>query len=339
MKQFKMLVLTDHTNHSKENSLYALVQAMEQHPQCARIDVASRGLSINNTFFKEHSSKIIYATKAKESFAFNPLGLSFTKTLVEVSPKNYDVIWLRMPPPLSQGFLDFLETEFPDQIIINDPKGITETGSKSFLVNFQEWCAPMKICRSVDDIIEFKNQFPIVLKPFREYGGKGIIRVDGDTIWEGNAKYSFVEFVATIKNQPIEFLAVQFLKNVSKGDKRIVVVNGEILGASLRLPAKDSWLCNVAMGGQSIHSKADEIEIEMVKSIQPILSKMGIVMYGVDTLMGNDGQRVLSEINTTSIGGLPQIATQTGRPVMKKAIQLIGDYILQKMQTNVRITK
>jgi glutathione synthase len=131
---------------------------------------------------------------------------------------------------------------------------------------------------------------------------------------------------------------VKFLKNVSQGDKRIVVVNGRIMGASLRLPPTDSWLCNVAKGGSSNFAKADSDEIDMIDKINPKLAEMGIIMYGVDTLVDDDGNRVLSELNTTSIGGLPQIAKLMGKPLVKEAADLIWNYIIEKIQTKNAFT-
>ena len=127
-------------------------------------------------------------------------------------------------------------------------------------------------------------------------------------------------------------MAVKFLKNVDKGDKRIVVVNGKIIGSSLRLPAKDSWLCNVAMGGSSVAAVANDEEIKIVERINPKLSELGIVMYGVDTLMGDNGKRVLSEINTTSIGGVVQMEKQQGASLVKRTTNRICDFINKKIK-------
>jgi glutathione synthase len=330
MKQFKMLVLTDHTNHSSENSLYELVLTMRIHSLCKQIDIATKGNDLNNDFFNNHNTEYLYASKVDEDFAFSPNGKAFKKNIQKVFIRNYDVIWLRMPPPLSAGFLNFLIQKFPMQLTINNAKGIQETGSKKFLTHFANCCPPMKICNSIQDILSFKNRFPIVLKPFREYGGKGIIKIDGANVWEGNTKMSLDFFLEKLKGTKIEYLGVKFLKNVSMGDKRIIVVNGKIMGASLRLPAKDSWICNVAMGGSSHYTEADEEEVEIVNRINPMLLKMGIVMYGVDTLVGDGNKRVLSEINTTSIGGLPQIARLVKKPLLEEAVNLICDYIVEK---------
>jgi len=105
-------------------------------------------------------------------------------------------------------------------------------------------------------------------------------------VWDGKAEKSFTDFIQQLNGSEVEYLGVKFLSNVSQGDKRIVVVNGKVLGASLRLPAQDSWICNVAMGGSSNYAEIDEAERQIIQRINPTLSRLGLVMYGVDTLMG-----------------------------------------------------
>ncbi len=338
MKKFKLLVLTDHSNHSQENSLYPLVLSMRKHPRCAQIDVATRGNEINDFFFKQHNAKGLFVHTVGKDFKYLPNGMAFKAKVRKAFVKDYEVIWLRMPPPLSRNFLEFLTDEFPNQLIINNPLGIYETGTKSFLINFPDCCPPMAICESIKDIKQFKARFPIVLKPFRDYGGNGIVRIDGDTVWDGTKKKTFGQFVKQLEGKAINYLGVKFLKNVGQGDKRIIVVNGNIMGASLRLPAKGSWMCNVAQGGSSNRATVAPEEIEIIQKIDPVLAKMGIVMYGIDTLVGDDGKRVLSEINTTSIGGLPQIAQMQGKPLVKPATDLIWDYIIQQIDAKNAVT-
>ncbi len=330
MRKFKMLVLTDHAGHSVENALYRLVRQMRKHPLCARIDVASKANCLNDQFFYGHQTNKVYVSNVDATFDFHADGRSLTKLLHRVEIMAYDVVWLRIPPPVPNDFLDFLLRAFPEQLFINDPFGIQQTGSKIFLQNFEEFCPPMEFCSSIDDIVAFKRNFPIVLKPLQDYGGKGIIKIDGEKVWWEKEEMTFAEFTRRMKNQPIGYLAVQYLKNVIQGDKRIIVIDGQILGASLRLPAKDSWLCNVAMGGSSNYTEITPEEIDMIDNIDPILSDMGIFMYGVDTLLGDNGKRFLSEINTTSIGGLPQIADLTGLPLLEKASDLIWNYVAEK---------
>ena len=323
MKKNNVLILTDHTNHSKENSLYALAQVMSRHPLTNKIDIASKGNASNRDFFLGDTNADLFVSGVNENFAFSEDGSFLSNGLTLAKLDNYDLIWLRMPPPLSKGFLVFVRELFCNQFVINNPDGIYETGSKEFLMNFQQCCPPMKICRSKADIIAFKNHFPIVLKPFRQYGGKGIVKIDGDKAWVGKSETSFDDFMNGLQDGNIAYLGVKYLKNVSQGDKRIVVVNGKVMGASLRLPPENFWICNTAMGGSSHMAEIDEQECAIIKAIDPVLSRMGIVMYGVDTLVGDDGTRVLSEINTTSIGGLMQIAKLRQQPLIEEAIDLI----------------
>ncbi len=330
MEKYKVLILTDHTGHSKENSLYAIVEKMLLHPMTQEIDIASRGNAINQNFFNQLAEAKLWIKKADNNFVFSENGQHLNESLSIATITDYDLVWLRMPPPLGKPFLDFLEKVFEGKVIINHPKGIHETGSKEFLVNFQSCCPPMKVCRTKSDIIDFKSQFPIVLKPFREYGGKGIVKITGDEVSLGKEIIPFDTFIENLRDDEIEYLGVKFLKNVAQGDKRIIVVNGKIMGASLRMPPENSWLCNVSMGGKAVPAKVDEAEQKIVAAIDPVLSKMGIAMYGVDTLVGDDGQRILSEINTTSIGGLPQMAIQQNQPLVKEAIDLIWQFFLIK---------
>ncbi len=325
----KVLILTDHSKHSNENSLYTLAVKLLAHPSIGQIDIATRTNDSNNAFFGSQSEAALLVTTIDKQFHFTDPSL-LLKNLFPADLENYDFIWLRLPPPLSEEFLQYLTIRFNNKIIINDPKGIHLTGSKAFLLNFPSVCPPMKICNSWETIEEFKQNFPIVLKPFREYGGKGIVKIDGEQVFIGKEVLSYKDFKLRQNSEKLNYLGVKFLKNVSHGDKRIIVVNGKILGASLRLPAKDSWLCNVSMGGTSHMTDIDPEEYQMVETINPILNKMGIVMYGIDTLVEDNGKRILSEINTTSIGGLPQIAKLKNLPLVEQAIDLIINYITNK---------
>lgn len=329
MQQYRVLVLTDHTHHNQHNSLYPLAVAMKQHPLCLQMDVATGKNPKNQSFFDAENGENIWVSPVNHDFTFSKEGKAFNNKITKKTTKAYDLIWLRLPPPLSPSFLAFLEKTFSQQCVINHPKGIYQSGSKAFLLNFATFCPPMRICYTKTDILSFTQQFPIVLKPFRSYGGKGIVRIAGNQAWLGQQKMPLTDFLASLPNTDLAYLGVKFLKNVSQGDKRIVVVHGKIMGASLRLPAKNSWLCNISMGGSSNLSSVTTEEREIIAALDPVLSKLGIVMYGVDTLVDDNGKRVLSEINTTSIGGLPQIAQQQGKPLVAESIDLFWQYFLE----------
>lgn len=322
-----MLVLTDHTAHTSENSLYALVHELRIHPRCQFIDVASRGLARNSLFFESCAQRSIYVIRADEGFIHKPDGGPFRNRLRLASLREYDVVLIRLPHPVSEHFWNFLKRVYPEKQIINQPTGIHETSSKFFLLQVPELCPPIQACRSVQDVLEMKTRFPIVLKPSYSYGGQGIVKIEGEKVWNGNKSTPLMNFLNQLEISPAEYLGMQFLPKVVLGDKRIVVANGKVLGASLRMPPTGSWMCNVAQGGQAMPAEPDADELAIASCLTEILTPKGVIFYGFDTLVNDEGRRVLSEINTLSIGGLTQIANFTGRPIVKEAADLIWDYV------------
>lgn len=325
----KFLVLTDHSGHSKENSVYALMKKLSEQPEVEKVMVASRGFEANDAFFKACSTDNVYAIPVTENFGFDMTKQQFSKRDYLVSVSDFDVIIMRLPRPVTENFLNFIAELGKDKVIINHPKGITETSTKAFLLNFPSVCPDMRLCYSIEEILDFSSKFPIVLKPLKEYGGKGLLKINGNQLNDGNEDFDTMTYLKQQKEyiKTEGYLAMKFLKNVSKGDKRILVVNGKILAASLRLPAEDSWLCNVAQGGTSTPSEVNADEIKIIETITPKLLEAGILIFGADTLVDDDGRRILSEVNTLSIGGFPQAEKQTGQPILQQTIDEIINYV------------
>jgi glutathione synthase len=305
------LVLTDHRGHSDQNSLYALVTTLVADPRCAYVDVASRGVVANRQFFQGDGAQV-EGFRVKEDLRYAVDGGQFVQTTVPLDVGGYDVVWLRLPHPVPDSFFNALRATTPG-LIVNDPEGIRATSTKEFLLRFPKWTPPSRLVRTAEEVTDFAHCHPIVLKPLRAYGGKGILRIDRP---EEAEKLTLDE----------PYLAMKFLKNVSQGDKRILVVNGRILAASLRLPPPGEWLCNVAQGGTSVPAEVTVHERKMIAAIAPELLRRGICFAGIDTLTDDDGRRVVSEINTLSIGGFPQAAAQTGRPIVQQAIDELFNY-------------
>ena len=334
LKKYRMLVITDHTLHKSGDSIYPLLRAMAKNPACSAVEIASRGTPKNQVFFHDRKITPLTTFPIDDNFAYQKNGAQFLQANHQVFLQDFDIVFLRIGRPVSDLFLKFIAECFPQQLIINRPSAIAETGAKDFLINFPEICAPMKICSTIDEILEMYNQFPIVLKPLRSYAGHGMIRILSDTIWDGETKYSLHQsqscLEAKIQEQG-QYLAMKYLKNVSLGDKRIIVVNGKAIGATLRTPKEGSWLCSLAQGGTSSFAEPDATEIKIVETISPILTKKGIVFFGFDTLVDDDGYRVLSEINTLNVGLLSEAELYSGQPVIQKSADLIWSYIAETM--------
>lgn len=332
-KKFSFLVLTDHRPHTPGNPVYFLLTELLAHPDCGHIHVASRGNPANDGFFYHQTNAQLEVLEINAGFEYEETGSQFSNTHVTHHVGDYDCILMRLPRPVEVKFMDFLVDHAPRAVMINHPYGIEKTSNKAFLLNLPELCPPIKLCNSIEDILDFAAQFPIVLKPLKEYGGKGILKIDGENLYEGNTQYNTLDFLQKMEDyiQKEGYLAMKFLEQVTQGDKRTLMIGGKILGSSLRMPPEGSWMCNVAQGGKSIPTIADPEEIQIIEHIYPFLEKEGILIAGIDTLMGDEGKRVLSEINTLSVGGFKNIQQQTGRPVIEETIQIIIDYVNQKI--------
>ncbi|WP_187270925.1 ATP-grasp domain-containing protein [Neolewinella aurantiaca] len=333
------LILTDHSGHSNQNSLYALTRTLVADARTSGVFVASRADVRNSDFFAGNLSKWVFGLNASTDFDFDPTGEQFTASPVSMPYAEADVVWLRIPPPADSAFFAALTSYAPaaeptkKPVVINNPEGILETGSKDFLYHFSDYTAPVRRVQSADDVIEFADLHPIVLKPLREYGGRGLVKIAHGVVDGDGLETTLDRWLETAKPdlEAGHYLAMKYLKNVDQGDKRILVVNGKILGASLRLPAPGQWLCNVARGGTSIIADVAPEEEVMIAAVAPTLLEKGIVIFGADTLMNDDGKRVLSELNTNSIGGFPQAEAQTGRPILQQTINGIYDYLADRI--------
>lgn len=334
MQTFKILVFTDHSGHSAENSIYSLLLSLYQHPSCAYIDVASRGLTANKSFFQDLQGSQVSVSRVDSHFQYDADGSFFHRQQKQVDIKDYDVLFLRLPHPIRPGFWDHLIRNFPERRIFNQPTGIQISGNKQLLLELEEWCPPIQLCKDKAAVLAFAEKFPIVLKPLEAYGGQGIVKIDQGRAWLGNQEINLEDFLKEMDTKNQAYLGMKYLKNVSEGDKRIVVIYGKVIGASLRLPPKGSWLCNASQGGQSVHTSLTPEEQAMAKALSEKLGPLGVIFFGFDTLVDDQGKRVLSEVNTLSIGGIKQMdAQQKGQQLLPKAAKQIMDYIQQEIFT------
>ena len=324
---FQILILTDHSGHSTENSVYPLAGAIEAHPMCQFVDIASRATRENAAFFGGVMDHDISVVQVRPGLTFDSANRDFEQDLVQTNLSDYDVVLLRLPPPTPVEFYDAMVEVFDEHFIINRPSGILKTGSKAYLLNFPDLCPPMTLVTNTAELERVLKQMPVVLKPLQAYGGEGIVRIKDGVVDDGSEESKIEAFIAKWSgSQP--FLAMQYLEGVTEGDKRVVVCNGEVLGASLRMPREGHWVCNVSRGGTSVPAEAAPEEKAIAEALWPYMRDAGIFLFGFDTLMGDDGKRVLSEINSTSVGGLPQMQAQSGRPVLK----IVADHLMTFIQ-------
>ena len=325
--KYTLLVVTDHTTHTGSNSVYRLSKALRDDPRCNEVWVCSRGLEQNKDFFSGIPEAAIFASRVTEAFAYDAGGRSFYLGLQELERDSIDAILIRMPQPPDPAFLFSLESIVPPARIVNSPGGIMETATKAFLLEVAHLCPQPVLCHNIEEALKMSLDHEIVLKPLFSYGGRGIARLSEDYCWNENERYPIHALSTFLNESHFPMVATRFLKNVTMGDKRTIVANGQILGSALRLPAPGSWMCNVAQGGHAEAAVADENELIIERFLTPLLYRKGVVFYGFDTLVDDDGRRVLSEINSLSIGGLVPLDEMSKGNILGRASALLWDYI------------
>lgn len=322
-----VLILTDHSTHSDLNSFYCITNALFRHPAVDDIHVVSRGHSKNRAFFEGIRNAGMYGISIGSPVAFP----SFAKLLDDsslIAHSGYDLLLLRLPGYTSSQFFQRIAEDFGQTVMINNPRGLLRTRTKEFLLTLDRFIPEVRLCHRIEDIASFRSKFPIVLKPLQAFGGKGIIKIDGDSVWIESAPMTFNAFKRWYTNNSTPYLAMKYLKNVDQGDKRLVVAAGQVIACINRLPVPGTWLCNVSLGAEFVSSEPDKREMEIVEYVNPIMASEGIFLYGLDTLVDDDGQRVISEINTLSVGCIEEAQRRTGKRIADRfAEKLVRHYM------------
>ena len=218
----------------------------------------------------------------------------------EVNLADWDVIWLRQDPPFDMGYittthlLDFLEGE---TLVVNDPFWVRNYPEKLLVLHFPDLTPPTTIARDLDTLKAFKEEHgDIILKPLYGNGGAGVFRLGPN---DRNLN-SLHELFTSINNEPL--IAQKFLPDVSKGDKRVILIDGEPVGAINRVPAAGETRSNMHVGGRPEKVDLTERDLEICAAIGPLLREKGQVFVGIDVIGG-----WLTEINVTSPTGIQEL--------------------------------
>ena len=224
----------------------------------------------------------------------------------EVDLSEFDVVHLRQDPPFDMAYITtthLLERIQPKTLVVNDPGAVRNAPEKVFVLDFLELMPPTLVTRSADDIRAFRDQHKdIVVKPLYGNGGAAVFRIPpGDTNLN-----SLIELLGIPFREPI--MVQRYIPEVRQGDKRIILVDGEIAGAINRVPAEDETRSNLHVGGKAEAATLTARDREICARLGPELKKRGLIFVGIDVI-GD----YLTEINVTSPTGIRQVA-QFGGP-------------------------
>lgn len=233
-----------------------------------------------------------------------------------INLRDWDVVWLRQDPPFDMSYittthlLDFIH---PETLVVNDPFWVRNYPEKLLVLNFPDLTPPTMIARDLDTLKSFKEEHQdIILKPLYGNGGAGVFRLGPD---DRNLN-SLHELFAGINREPL--IAQKFLPDVSKGDKRVILVDGEAVGAINRVPAKGETRSNMHVGGRPEKVALSDRDLEICAAIGPLLKEKGQIFVGIDVIGGN-----LTEINVTSPTGIQELERFDGINVAEKIWQAI----------------
>lgn len=211
-----------------------------------------------------------------------------------------DVVMMRQDPPFDMAYITathLLEKVHPATLVVNDPVEVRNAPEKLFVTHFAEFMPPTLISADKAEIMAFRAEHrDIILKPLFGNGGADIFRLT-----EGDENLNaLLEMFTRVYREPIVVQA--YLPEIRRGDKRIILVDGEPVGAVNRVPAAGEARANLHVGGRAEAARLTRRERDICAAIGPSLKARGLIFVGIDTI-GD----YMTEINVTSPTGLQEI--------------------------------
>jgi len=226
--------------------------------------------------------------------------------------RDIDVVLMRQDPPFDMGYITathLLERIQGETLVVNDPASVRNAPEKIMVLDFRRFMPPTLVTRSVAEVRGFMRQHgPVVVKPIHGFGGKAVFRIpeSGDNLG--------ALFEVFNRTWPEPHMVQPFLPDVSLGDKRIVLVDGEYAGAINRKPGEGEFRSNLAVGGYAEKADLTPREEEICAAMGPELKKRGLIFVGIDVI----GGKWLTEINVTSPTGIVAIDQFNGTDTSAK---------------------
>ena len=214
---------------------------------------------------------------------------------------DIDVILMRQDPPFDMSYITathILEHVHPHTLVINDPANVRNTPEKLFVTHFEDVMPPTLITSDEEEIFSFRKEFKdIIVKPLFGNGGAGVFHIKPD---DENLS-SLIELHKTFYREPL--MIQEYVPAVRQGDKRIILIDGEPVGAVNRVPAQGEARSNMHVGGKPMKCELTSRDKEICEIIGPSLKEKGLLFVGIDVI-GN----YLTEINVTSPTGVQELS-------------------------------
>jgi len=232
--------------------------------------------------------------------------------------ENFDVVLMRKDPPFDMKF--FFATHLLSLVgerkclVLNHPRALREANEKLYALNFPALIPPTLVDSNMERLKEFMKEQggEMVIKPLDGCGGSGVFYLNQ----KDRNTNSLLETATQNGRNPI--MAQRYIPEVRKGDKRIVVLDGEPLGAILRVPREDETRSNIHVGGRVVKTDLTARDREICRVMAPALKKLGLYFVGLDVI-GD----YLTEVNVTSPTGVQEINALNKVQLEKQVIDFI----------------
>jgi glutathione synthase len=232
----------------------------------------------------------------------------------EVSLAEVEAVFIRKDPPFDQDYLHatlLLERARDRTVLVNDPRGLREGNEKLYALHFERWMPRTVVTAHEEHVTRFMSEVGgrAVIKPLDLAGGSGVMLL---SVGDKNVR-SIVQLLTSEGRRLV--MVQEFLPAVEHGDKRILLLDGQILGAINRVPRADEFRSNIHVGGRVDPAPITDQEREMVADMAPRLRKDGLVFVGLDVIGGK-----LTEVNVTSPTGIQQLSQHRGRDMAEPVV-------------------
>ncbi len=240
---------------------------------------------------------------------------------------GFDVIMMRANPPLDPIALNFLDSVKEDVFIVNDIEGLREANNKLYTACFEDpeneiipATHVSKNKKYLKSVIKENPKDRMIMKPLNGYGGSGVIMIEKNAMHNVN---SLLDFYIDNKDGTTNYVILQdYIEGADQGDSRILILNGEPIGAVRRVPGGDDHRSNISAGGTFKKHNLTEAEKKLCKKIGPKLVKDGLYFVGIDVINGK-----LVEVNVMSPGGLVQINKASKIKIQQKIVDYFEEVV------------
>ena len=246
----------------------------------------------NDKVFANVKKLDLFLKKGDEKFKYG------TKKIADLS--KFDIVLMRQDPPFNMSYITathLLEKITKKTLVLNNPFYVRNSPEKILVTEFSSFMPKTMITRDISEIKKFKKKHKqIILKPLYGNGGESVYRIKED---DENFNVILESFLKSYKEQ---IIVQEYIPEVKKGDKRIILIDGEVEGAINRIPPKNENRSNMHVGGKPVKTVLTKNDILICEKISPFLKRNGLFLVGIDII-----GKYITEINVTSPTGIKEI--------------------------------